>query len=260
MSDVIVALSLLGYIIVEMVRANSQKWKKEAYQWWYMPWLCLLFVVLVFIGFRWLNSKINVFSSSVPYVVETSLFIWCYAMWIVALRPALRALSKKGLQFYRKNFAEKEEHPEKALPFPYYLNEAGELKARVGLTFYRWTLKVLLLIVGFLYAVAIALVGLAHTDFYLLSVFGLLGLLPIVEYYDRAAGVCGGPEKLRDFYSLYLLPGRRHAGDGKGAGAGGAPQNLHSKIVAWVEKGERPGNIVLNMNSGPVKKLEIAPY
>ena len=91
MSDVIVALSLLVYIIVEMVRANSQKWKKEAYQWWYMPWLCLLFVVLVFVGFRWLNSKINVFSSSVPYVVETSLFIWCYAMWIVALRPALRA-------------------------------------------------------------------------------------------------------------------------------------------------------------------------
>ena len=84
--------------------------------------------------------------------------------------------------------------------------------------------------------------------------------LPIVEYYDRAAGVCGGPEKLRDFYSLYLLPGRRHSGDGKGAGVGGVPQNLHSKIVAWVEKGERPGNIVLNMNSGPVKKLEIAPY
>ena len=183
MTDVIIALLLLVVIILEMVRANSQKSKKEAYQWWYMPWLCLLFVVLSFVGFRLLNSKGPVFSSSVPYVVEISFFIWCYGIWLWVLRPILRLFSKRGLQFYRKNFAGKEENPEKALPFPYYLNDAGELKARVGLTFYRWTLKVLLLMVGFLYAVFFVLVGLAHTHFYLLSVLGLLGLLPILEYY-----------------------------------------------------------------------------
>jgi len=84
--------------------------------------------------------------------------------------------------------------------------------------------------------------------------------LPILEYYDRAAGVCGGPAKIRDFYLLYCLPGRRHASKGKEAGAGGEPKNLRDLIVAWVEKGEKPGNIVLDMNSGPAKTLEIAPY
>ena len=183
MLEVIIALSLLGYLIFGMLRANSQKSKKQAYQWWYMPWLCLLFVVLAFVSFRWFNNKGSLLSSSASYEVETLFFLWCYGMWLVVLRPVLRLLSKPGLRFYRKNFADKEEHPEKALPFPYYLNEAGELKARVGLTFYRWTLKVLLLMVGLVYAVAFVLVGLAHIHFFPLSVLGLLGLLPIIEYY-----------------------------------------------------------------------------
>ena len=81
--------------------------------------------------------------------------------------------------------------------------------------------------------------------------------LPIVEYYDRASGVCGGPKNIRDFYALYLLPGRKH---GATTGPGGQPQALKEKIVAWVEKGEKPGVIKLDMTAGPVKTLDIAPY
>ena len=81
--------------------------------------------------------------------------------------------------------------------------------------------------------------------------------LPIVEYYDRASGVCGGPKNIRDFYALYLLPGRRH-NERPGSAAG--PRDLEAKIVAWVEKGESPGPITLKMNAGPAKTLEIAPY
>jgi feruloyl esterase len=80
---------------------------------------------------------------------------------------------------------------------------------------------------------------------------------PIVEYYDRAAGVCGGPKTIRDFYALYLLPGRKH---NPKSGISGDPQGMNEKIVAWVENGEKPGAMKLDLTTGPLKTMEIAPY
>lgn len=79
---------------------------------------------------------------------------------------------------------------------------------------------------------------------------------PVAEYFDRVARAAGGVDKAQAFMLHYLIPGRRHwrptfTGD---------PENMHAKIVDWVEKGIRPEELTVRFVSEPKKSIVIKPY
>jgi len=62
-----------------------------------------------------------------------------------------------------------------------------------------------------------------------------------LDYYERAANVCGGLEKLRSFCRLYIIPGMGH-GPGSGPGINTLPDMLDA-VVEWRENGPAPDGI-----------------
>ncbi|MFI5898526.1 tannase/feruloyl esterase family alpha/beta hydrolase [Actinoplanes sp. NPDC051513] len=73
-----------------------------------------------------------------------------------------------------------------------------------------------------------------------------------VDYYQRVEAAMGGPSRTGKFARFFVAPGVTHCG----GGAGAAPVDVLSAVVAWVEKGTAPdvlagrrtdatGNVVL---------------
>ena len=84
---------------------------------------------------------------------------------------------------------------------------------------------------------------------------------PLAEYFDAVARRVGGVEKAQDFFLYYRIPGRQHCHCAPYPhGFVGEPKNLREKIVAWVEKGERPEAIVVPFVDEPGTTLTLRPY
>ena len=108
------------------------------------------------------------------------IFIWEILLWI--LKSPRNHESLIGI--YRNNFARNSEDKETALPFPYYIDKKDSIvKARVGQVFYRWTLKAVIFLVTLFYVAMFILLMFIPLDLSFISTFGILGLLPLVEYF-----------------------------------------------------------------------------
>ena len=70
----------------------------------------------------------------------------------------------------------------------------------------------------------------------------------IADWCGRAAKECGGEDQLSKSCRLYLLPGRGH-GPTSGRGCGNVIGD-RDLIVRWVENGERPAEVVAELNGG----------
>jgi len=188
MSTIIIAILIIAVIVIQLSQVNrfNDDEKTEIYQWWHIPWEALLFATLMYFVYRWthfpdwplINRMVE------EYEVEAVYALICHVLWY-GLHMFLRASSVHHslIGFYRKVFAQKRPDKETALPFPYFIDDEKVVRARVGQVFYRWTLKATILLAAIVYAVYFALVYFTHVEFYLISAFGLLGLLPLIEYY-----------------------------------------------------------------------------
>ena len=187
MLNVVIAILILAVFILQLVQVNTlkDKVKKEVYQWWHIPWETLLYSVMMYILYQRIHfPELPMINSLEDFQAEAVYVLLCVAIWF-GMHWFLRAstIHNSLIETYRKLFASKRPDKDKALPFPYFFSEDDVVKARVGQVFYRWTLKILILLVAVVYAAFFILYQYAHIDFYLVSSFGLLGLLPIVEYY-----------------------------------------------------------------------------
>lgn len=189
MINLIIAIGILaiGFIELNQLKTFSDKEKQMIYQWWHTPWAALLYTGLVYLIYHLLQIPdfflFNLISED--YQVAGIYSLICMVIWM-PLRVFLRKPSthKSLIGLYRKLFANNLEDIEKdkALPFPYFISD-DVIMARVGLVFYRWTLKLFVIIIAIVYALFFILVQYANIDFYLISSFGIIGLLPIIEYY-----------------------------------------------------------------------------
>ena len=77
----------------------------------------------------------------------------------------------------------------------------------------------------------------------LVMYLGLQDTIPqegLIDYYETAERVVGGPAAMRDFVRLFLIPGMNHCSGGPGAGT----VDYLSAIMDWVENGKAPDRLV----------------
>lgn len=187
MTNLIITIALLGIVIFNLSRI-SKRVKKDAYQWWYMPWFALVYSGLMYLIYnktdipdwsfvqRWLYEE---------YQVEAVYSLLCIAIWM-GLQLLLRdkSIHEKLIKPFRKLFAKNRDDKDRVLPFPYFIDEEGVVRAKVGQVFYRWTMKFFILILALVYAVFFILIHFEVIHgFYLKSAFGIFGLLPLIEYF-----------------------------------------------------------------------------
>lgn len=78
----------------------------------------------------------------------------------------------------------------------------------------------------------------------------------LIGYYDSLARDNGGPEKLRDWARLFMVPGMTHCGGG---------QSLDdfdplTALEGWVEKGEAPAKLLARGTAFPGRSRPLRPY
>ena len=81
--------------------------------------------------------------------------------------------------------------------------------------------------------------------------------LDTLDYYERMAKANGGPEQVRNWSRLYLVPGMGHCG--------GGPEALDSfdaltALVQWVEKGAAPESIMATGRAFPGRSRPLCAY
>jgi feruloyl esterase len=81
--------------------------------------------------------------------------------------------------------------------------------------------------------------------------------LDTLGYYERLADASGGPEQVRSWSRLYLVPGMGHCG---GGAATLDTFDLLSAVVDWVEKGTAPESVVATGRSQPGKSRPLCAY
>jgi feruloyl esterase len=64
--------------------------------------------------------------------------------------------------------------------------------------------------------------------------------LPIIDYYESAQKLAGGPAQTQDFFRLFVIPGMNHCGGGDGAFAIDFLKHLED----WVEDGVAPDKLL----------------
>jgi feruloyl esterase len=67
----------------------------------------------------------------------------------------------------------------------------------------------------------------------------------IVDYYEITTTTMGGPEKTKDFYRLFMVPGMNHCQGGIGAHA----IDYLTALEDWVERGVAP-EVLIGANTG----------
>jgi feruloyl esterase len=81
--------------------------------------------------------------------------------------------------------------------------------------------------------------------------------LDTLDYYERMTKANGGPEQVRNWSRLYLVPGMGHCG--------GGPEALDSfdalsALVQWVEKGSAPESITATGRAFPGRSRPLCAY
>lgn len=187
MTNTYIAIALIGIVASQLFNL-SKRTRKEAYQWWYTPWASLLYSALVCLLYLKVGIPDLSFITSLfldDHVIESLYTLLCMAVWLL-----LRLLLRKSSVFtsltnlFRKLFAKGREDKDRVLPFPYFIDEQNVVRAKVGLEFYRWTLKLLVVLLSLVYAIVFLLLDFnVLSTFWPRSAFGMLGLLPLLEYY-----------------------------------------------------------------------------
>ena len=81
-------------------------------------------------------------------------------------------------------------------------------------------------------------------------------------YYDEVLKTMGGLDPVSDFFAYYAVPGRSRGAKGEpngGLDQVGRPRDLAVKVVAWVERDERPGAIDFDW-AHEKKRLTVTQY
>ncbi|MCR4921967.1 MAG: hypothetical protein K5945_09755 [Bacteroidaceae bacterium] len=206
MTNYIIASIFIGMVLCQLLHGGS--WvKRDAYQWWHLPWGAFIFSVLAFLAYRTASAPILSFITSFislppeAYMIEATYTILCMALWmglhLLFRRPAVH---NSLIAIFRKVFAKDRSDSEQLLPFPYFVDETGTVRSRVGLTFYRRTFKLLAVFLTVVYALAFLLIdiGLLQT-FYPVSAFGMFAFLPILEFYTYLRTEVPTEEAAKDY-------------------------------------------------------------
>lgn len=188
MANIIIALLIAVIIILSLLKVNfyNEETRTILYKRWYLPWAAVLYSVLMYLVFHFANMPELPLFNMLPELcqAEAVYSLLCIAIWEIMLRILKSPRCHESLiGFYRRFFVPNNEDKETALPFPYYIDHYGIVKARVGQVFYRWTLKAVIFFVALIYVVMFILPMFFSFDLSFFSAFGILGLLPLVEYY-----------------------------------------------------------------------------
>ncbi len=81
--------------------------------------------------------------------------------------------------------------------------------------------------------------------------------LDTIDYYDRITTANGGPEKVREWSRLYLVPGMKHC---SGGAAAVDSFDLLSAVVDWVEKGAAPNSVTGTSRAQPARSRPLCSY
>lgn len=183
--DYIIAFAIILLVFIRLKLVGTAA-KKNGYEWWYIPWVGMLYAV----GLYSLYKKYDIGSWAIlrfaleEYQIEAIYSLLGLLAWTLII-PFLRAgsLPDRLLNLYRLVFAGKRPDKEKVYPFPYFEDNSGEVRSHVGLVFYRWTVKMTALCLALVYAIYFVVIYFFHVPFYLFSAFGILGLIPLLDYY-----------------------------------------------------------------------------
>lgn len=186
MSNFIFAIALLVFVLVELFITTSHM-RKNAYQWWHIPWLAIIYSSLLYLIYHFLHLPDTVLFDWLVdgYKIETFYCIAGLVVWI-PLQLFLRSLFVHNslIKVYRRLLSKDDEDTEERFPFPYYYSkDENEVKSRVGRVFYRLTLKWTIIIIALVYVTALLVAHYYHDEFFPISAFGILGILPLMEYY-----------------------------------------------------------------------------
>lgn len=207
---------IISFVIIALVmfrlRPTSDRVKKNAYKWWYIPWLGVIYSLIIYSLYKGLSVSTLPFLSIFvqDFQLEAAVSLVAMVVWFVLL-PFLRkeSLFNSLTSLYRKLFAGNKDDK---LPFPYFIEASGTVRSRVGRVFYGGAVKTAAIILALIYALSFAALYCFAIDFYPISSFGLLALIPIIDFFiylsaetiseDRA------PEKkeikgLQDFERLW---------------------------------------------------------
>ena len=182
---VIVLLGLIYYILEHITSYT----KRDAWQWWLTPWIAMAYTGIMFAVYYYVEiPDIQFLRMFFPeeYQLEAGYSLLCICLWRGIALFALRddTVHQACIGTFRSIFANGRDDKEKVLPFPYFVDEEAKVRAKVGQTFYRWTMKSLVFTIALIYAVQFLLLRFQIIDeFYLQSAFGIMGLLPLLEYY-----------------------------------------------------------------------------
>ena len=182
---VIVLLGLIYYILEHITSYT----KRDAWQWWLTPWIAMAYTGIMFAVYYYVEiPDIQFLRMFFPeeYQLEAGYSLLCICLWRGIALFALRddTVHKACIDTFRSIFANSRDDKDKVLPFPYFIDEEAKVRAKVGQAFYRWTMKSLAFTVALIYAVQFLLLRFQIIDeFYLQSAFGIMGLLPLLEYY-----------------------------------------------------------------------------
>ena len=185
MSPVALAILLLALVLIE-VHLITNGVRKNSFQWWHIPWFGLLYTIAVYLIYHFTKLPDTILLGWIgdSYAKEAFYCLVAWALWM-PLKYFLRrpSVHESLIKTYRSLFAKNDVELQKKLPFPYYYSDYDVLKSRVGRVFYRLTLKIVVIIVAVVYAVALIVTHFYPEAFFPISAFGILGLLPLVEYY-----------------------------------------------------------------------------
>ncbi|MDM7995516.1 MAG: tannase/feruloyl esterase family alpha/beta hydrolase [Acidobacteriota bacterium] len=81
--------------------------------------------------------------------------------------------------------------------------------------------------------------------------------LDTVGYYEKVGRDNGGPEKVREWSRLFLVPGMGHCSGGEGALD---TFDMLSAVVEWVEKGTAPDSIKATSRALPGRSRPLCPH
>lgn len=186
MINIIISLAIIAVLLLRLL-PSSDKIRKNAYKWWYIPWAGVLYTLLIFTLYRTLSlSAWPVFRPFVQvYQLEAVVSLAGILIWTIAILPFLKkeSIYNSLTSIYRTVFAGNRSDKSKILPFPYHIDTTGTVRGHVGHQFYRGTVKVAAIVLAMIYVLYFAALYLFTFDFYLISSFGLLALIPITDYY-----------------------------------------------------------------------------
>lgn len=177
---------LILLLFVAPLFINTKRAKEKAYQWWHIPYFALLYVVFMYVIFHYTDVAkwpgFNLLHDN--YLIEIAYVLLCAIIWqSIRLYLCREDVYKKLISLYRKGLSVQRVDRDKALPFPYFKDDNGVLMAKVGKPFYKEMIWWIIVIGALIHVLFFILVGIFNMEFYLISSFGLFGLLPLMDYY-----------------------------------------------------------------------------